>query len=433
MTPAPWRILHLELSEPLPDLEISPPWRKLLVYWQWKGTPLGCREYDVGELPRPAAAVRVDAVQAIAPALGGLLGLPGFEDRTLYRSPARRRAAGADLAALLAVEDPFRALEEELARQAARCRSAGTLSVIVCTRRRPDALAKCLDALEACRGHIDELLVVDNDPADPGTFAVVQGRPWVRYVAETRPGLSRARNAGIRAAKGDLVAFTDDDVEVRPDWALRLRCAFTGPEVAAVTGLVLPASLETDAQVVFEKGFGGFSGGFRPVAFGPDFLDDYRRQGAPVWRLGAGANMAFRRDVFQGVGLFDERLGAGAAGCSEDSEMWYRLLAAGLTCRYDPTAVVLHHHRREWSALRGQVHAYMKGHVAALLVQFARHRHWGNVRRIGLSLPAHYVKLSARTLLRRGDRRRNALLAVELGGCLSGLWEGARLGKEARE
>src|SRR5438034_287760 len=91
-----------------------------------------------------------------------------------------------------------------------------------------------------------------------------------------------------------------------------------------------------------------------------DFREFYtfagRDRGVPVWRIGCGANMAFRRAAFAKVGLFDTRLGAGASGCSEDSELWYRLLATGGVCHYEPSAVVYHYHRSDWSSLRRQAH-----------------------------------------------------------------------------
>jgi len=96
----------------------------------------------------------------------------------------------------------------------------------------------------------------------------------------------------------------------------------------------------------------------------------------PVWRIGAGANMAFSRNVFSRIGLFDERLGAGASGCSEDSEFWYRMLAAGMAIAYQPRAVVWHSHRVDRDAFGSQMKQYMRGHVAALLVQFEKHRHF---------------------------------------------------------
>lgn len=102
--------------------------------------------------------------------------------------------------------------------------------------------------------------------------------------------------------------------------------------------------------------------------------------------------MGVRARAFAEVGGFDERLGAGAAGCSEDSEFWYRLLARGWECRYTPDSVVHHHHRRDLPALERQAHEYIRGHVAALFVQFSRHRHRGNLRRALLAMPRHLLQ-----------------------------------------
>ena len=197
-------------------------------------------------------------------------------------------------------------------------------------------------------------------PAEPArswwstTRATARPRPvtaqfaGVGYVHEPRPGLSVARNAGVRASKGALIAFTDDDVEPSPNWTTEIVRAFSSAAVDAVTGLVLPARLDTPAQCYFQFKMGGFGSECVPLIFDRRFLDETKAMGAQVWRIGAGANMAFRRSVFERVGLFDERLGAGASGCSEDSELWYRLLAAGGACLFEPRAVVVHHHREQW-------------------------------------------------------------------------------------
>jgi GT2 family glycosyltransferase len=102
--------------------------------------------------------------------------------------------------------------------------------------------------------------------------------------------------------------------------------------------------------------------------------------------------MAIRRESIDRVGFFDERLGAGAAGCSEDSEYWYRLLAEGWSCAYEPAAVVFHYHRDDWMSLRRQARSYLKGHTAALLVQYSRFAHWGNLVRLFLILPLYHAK-----------------------------------------
>ena len=83
-----------------------------------------------------------------------------------------------------------------------------------------------------------------------------------------------------------------------------------------MTGLVLPSSLETHAQRFFQFYMGGFGSSFLPLRFDATFIEEQLPHGPQVWRIGAGANMAFRRSVYDRVGLFDERLGAGASGCS---------------------------------------------------------------------------------------------------------------------
>jgi GT2 family glycosyltransferase len=244
--------------------------------------------------------------------------------------------------------------------------------------------------------------------------------PDIQYVLEPRPGLSVARNTGIRHSTGDIIAFTDDDVSVHPDWITRLQQSFQDSKVMAVTGLVLPGELETEAQLIFEKGFGGFTQGYHPLTFDTQFFEEMKPQGVPVWDIGAGANMAFRRNAFELVGDFDERLGAGASGCSEDSEFWYRLLAEGWVCRYEPTAVVYHYHRSNLDRLKHQMFQYMRGHVAALLVQFARYKHWGNLRRLFITLPKYYINRFVEGL-RNGFQSLNRTLFSEVFGCFSGV------------
>jgi GT2 family glycosyltransferase len=292
--------------------------------------------------------------------------------------------------------------------------------VIVCTRGRARDLARALGALGRADPAPGEIVVVDNDPADPATRAAVEAFGGARYVAEPRPGLSVARNAGLRAASGELIAFVDDDTAVHPGWLERLLAGFETPRVLAVTGLVLPAELETRAQVVFESTMGGAGRGYRPIRFDEAFFEPQVRFGVPVWAIGAGANMAFRREAFERVGDFDERLGAGATGCSEDSELWYRVLAAGGECRYVPDSVVLHWHRRDDAALRRQAHDYLRGHVAALFVQYANHGHRGNLRRAALTMPKYLLRRAVRELA-VGPEWRTGILRAEAEGYLAGL------------
>jgi O-antigen biosynthesis protein len=233
-----------------------------------------------------------------------------------------------------------------------------SLTVAVCTRDRPDDLARCLRAIERLEPAADEVLVVDNAPANDESEQLVRGRhPRVRYVREPKAGLDNARNRALAEATSDIIAFTDDDVFVDPGWALALTTAFAAdPEVMAVTGLVTPSELETDAQVLFER-YRSFARGFAPVRVQLD-----PAHGPIGWRhgntgrFGTGASMAFRREVFARVGPFDPALGAGtAARGGDDLEILFRLLKAGWAIRYEPRAVVRHRHRRTLDELYSQM------------------------------------------------------------------------------
>ncbi|MGY1827724.1 MULTISPECIES: glycosyltransferase family 2 protein [unclassified Blastococcus] len=318
-----------------------------------------------------------------------------------------------------ALRDLFSSAAPVPAPEAPAARPTPTVSVVICTRDRPEELARCLASLPRQSHPPDEVIVVDNASTGPRTreVAVAAG---VHYVREDRPGLDIARNTGLLAARSDLIAYTDDDTELHPRWLERLVAAFEDDEeVLAVTGLVLPAELDTEAQWIFESRW-GFGRGFMRIDFGPDFYRAKRPYGCPAWEIGAGANMAFRRSVVDEVGLFDERLDVGAAGCSGDSEYWYRILAAGRTCRYEPSAVVFHHHRAGMAGLRSQIFHYMRGHVTALLVQYERTGDLGNLRRAFLSLPSYYLRRSVRRVT-RGREPGDRVFGREVSGALAGV------------
>jgi GT2 family glycosyltransferase len=296
--------------------------------------------------------------------------------------------------------------------------TAPTVSLVICTRDRPAELARCLASLPAQTRAPDQVLVVDNASRDDATRRAAM-EAGVEYVREDQPGLDIARNTGALRARGEIVAYTDDDVVLHPRWLERLAGAFDEEHVWAATGLVLPAELATEAQCVFERHW-GFGRGFARKDFGTAFYRSSRQRGCPAWEIGAGANMAFRRRVFDAVGLFDERLDVGAAGCSGDSELWYRILHRGGTCRYEPAAVVFHHHRKSFDALARQIRAYMSGHAAALLVQYECTGDRGNLRRLLLTLPRRYAGQLKRRLASGRDYT-NCLLKEEIAGCVAGV------------
>jgi GT2 family glycosyltransferase len=277
-----------------------------------------------------------------------------------------------------------------------------SISVVVCTRNRPDDLRTCLTALAACDPPPGEVIIVDNAPDGRATRDAVAAFPFCTYIAEPLKGLSNARNAGVRASRGDIIAFTDDDVVVPPDWIARLASAFADESVGCVTGYVVPADLATGAACVFEVGFGGFGCTMQRRRFEKPFLRGRFINPPEVWKIGAGANMAVRRSALARVGLFDPRLGAGATGCSEDSEFWFRLLNAGIACQYEPRIHVTHRHRHDAGALKRQLRAYARGHAMALFIQFLQDRNPKVFARYFYVLPKFFAR-STLSSLRIGD------------------------------
>jgi GT2 family glycosyltransferase len=404
MSEPAWIIANIDLAQRPQALAASG--RPHLLYFWWRGLPLGMRALTPGELPFSVAqmleaAAPMLADQALARSAEGparWAGVDGVPEGGVTLAEAERTDGLARLDVLAEAPPP----------------EAGRLSVVVCTRDRPQMLARCLASLAAQSSPPGQVVVVDNS-AEGGARATCADWPNLTYVHEARAGLSRARNAGVAACRGELTAFTDDDAEPAPDWTQEIVRAFAQPTVQAVTGLVLPAALDTPAQRAFELDLSGFTQRFYPLVFDGRFLELTRDMGPQVWRIGAGANMAFRRSVFARVGGFDTRLGAGAAGCSEDSEFWYRILAAGGTCLYEPRAVVRHHHRSDWPGLRRQFRAYMRGHVAALVAQADRYGDRGNIRRIVRQLPVYFLRTAAQAIQNLQGWRLRLLLEEVIG------------------
>lgn len=269
------------------------------------------------------------------------------------------------------------------------------VSVVVATLDRPDGLRECLKCItrQATPRRV-EVIVVDNNPRSGLTPPVVAEFPDVRLVSEPRRGLAYARNAGFLAATGTVLVTTDDDVTIPPDWLERLVAPFVRPDVMVVTGNVLPGELETDAQLHFET-YGGLGRGYRRFEVDGNWFESFRFTAVPTWQLGATANAAFRASVFAepGIGLMDEALGPGMpSGVGEDAYLIYQILKAHHTLVYEPAAYLWHEHRRTMKALRRQIYAYSKGHVAYHLTTLIRDRDLRALTRIFVDLPAWRVR-----------------------------------------
>lgn len=255
-----------------------------------------------------------------------------------------------------------------------RTAPAGDLvSVVVCTRDRAGRLAACLDRLRALTYAPLEVLVVDNAPTDSSTrdlvAAVAAEDPRFRYVHEPRPGLSRARNAGLAAARGRFLAYTDDDVAVDPGWVEGLLRGFgRAPGVGCVTGLVATAGIAGAAEEYFDARAASWSTRCEPLIWsmdGPGRDDPLFPYSPGVF--GTGASLALDRALLVELGGFDEALGAGTrTRGGEDLDVFVRVLRAGRAIAYEPAALVWHHHRADRAALLGQMYGYGTGLSAFL-------------------------------------------------------------------
>ena len=188
------------------------------------------------------------------------------------------------------------------------------IAVVVCTRDRPALLAESLAALGADLGPDDERVVVDSASVDRAAIASVARAAGFRVVRVERPGLSRARNAGLAATSAPVIAFTDDDCRVTPGWAAGVAAAFAADEsLGFLTGGV---DADRDTRL--------------PIAVGGhDAAHDLDAVADPT-ACGHGANMAFRRSALDEVGGFDEDLGAGGPlRSAEDVDIFWRLGRAG--------------------------------------------------------------------------------------------------------
>lgn len=242
------------------------------------------------------------------------------------------------------------------------------MSVVICTFDRPDSLLRAISSVLASDHQDFELVVVDNAPHTDSTrealASVADAR--VRYVPESSAGLSRARNTGMAAATGEIIAFTDDDVEVDPGWLSALADAFAaGPKVGLVTGLVPAAELDNEFQQRFDAAV-HWSTELTRRSY--DLKE--HRLAKPTFpfrtgRMGAGANFAVSRECADTVGGFDTALGAGApCGGGDDLDYFLRAIKRGWTLSYEPRALVWHHHRADGESLLKQVAAYGSGATA---------------------------------------------------------------------
>lgn len=245
------------------------------------------------------------------------------------------------------------------------------VTVAICTRDRTYDLARCLDSLNHLNYPSLDILIVDNAPSNNSTERLVcTAYQNARYICEPRPGLDWARNRAIIEARGEIIAYTDDDAVVDPNWVSALAEIFSeNAEVMAVTGLVVPYELETDAQILFER-YGGFGRGFERKWY--QMNQKSGKKAATLYgnagKFGTGANMVYRRTLFDQIGYFNPALDVGTVTSGGGNlEMFFRIIKKGYILVYEPRAAVRHNHRRSCTQLQRQIATWDTGFYSYLV------------------------------------------------------------------
>lgn len=261
--------------------------------------------------------------------------------------------------------------------------SGESLTVVIPTNR-ITTLPRTLASLASQTDDDFDVLIVDNS-ADASIVNSLTDVPGlhIRLCHEPTPGVTHARNRGITELTSDLVAWIDDDEVADPDWIKWIKRGFASPgQPDAVAGVMLPAELETPAQVDFER-YGGFNKGrpMQPVelrAGGPAVRDPFY----PLPNFGAGGNLAFRTEALRSIGGFRHPLGTPSIG-GEDTWVLALLLESGSMVLHWPPAVTWHYHRRTHAELERQFFSYAAGLTAfyAAIITTSP-KHWRRIAKL---------------------------------------------------
>jgi GT2 family glycosyltransferase len=347
---APIAVLDLELSGPLraipPNDASGLRYGGARVLVRLHGRPLGALNLEIGD----------DGVSAseCATAIWST-----FERR--INNHMRVDGLG-EIAALTANGLPTNKTPPCLRRRETMMRDGPLASVIICTRNRPQVVMRTLRSLKRLEYPRFEVLLMDGSSSTDTVDIVRADFPEIHYCHVGDVGKSGALNAGIALASGEMLAFTDDDVVVDRHWLAELVGALTTDHrVACVTGLASPLELTTQAQLWFEE-TGGFTGGYDERILDLESPERGLLLPYATERIGAGVNMAWRRDVIRRLGGFDVALDS-----AEDLAAFFDALIQGFKIVYEPAAIVYHEHRRTYEELRRQSYWHGLGLGAYLM------------------------------------------------------------------
>ena len=232
------------------------------------------------------------------------------------------------------------------------------ISIIICTRDRPEALKECLRSVVKSNLRPLEVLIVDqsdNGHAKKWISQLAQKIPLnLRYLHLDSVGHTKARNEGVKASRGNIVAFTDDDCLVNDEWLNAMASEFNNPAVNCVCGHTFPANHKDRPKEAFLSTLNHQQ---RRLVTG---------RGNPIL-IGRGNNMAFRKSDLLKLGGFNEQIGVGTKlYAGDDFDLFYRLLESGGIIVHTPNAVILHVQPDDWQSILRKKRGYSISTAAVL-------------------------------------------------------------------
>ena len=246
-----------------------------------------------------------------------------------------------------------------------------SVTVVIPTCANPEPLRRAIASVLATGYAPLQVIVVENRPPAASTRGVVEeafAGHEVLYLEEPRRGASFARNTGLAHARGEIVAFTDDDVLVEPTWIERGVAAFAkAQDTACVTGRILPLAADTRSKVLFAELTSFDKGSHVQVFRLPESRIVNPLFPYVAGHMGSGANIFIRREVAIALGGFDPVLGPGTfAVGAEDLDLFIRLAHSGRTIVYDPAVRLRHDNPDGQQELRRHAYKYGMGLTALL-------------------------------------------------------------------
>ncbi len=228
------------------------------------------------------------------------------------------------------------------------------ISICINTKNRPQQLLSCLDSINQNKYSDFEIIIIDQGQSISRDIPEILSNEKIKYFINKHISVGAAKNLAISKARGDIIAFTDDDCLVEKNWLEKINLSFKkNKDIIGLFGQVIPYSSDNNTGKICPSNF---------------TKKQKRLITKPClhWKnVGLGNNMAFGKEVFKKSGGFKKWLGPGSiAGAAEDGELTLRILSKGYKILYEPEAIVYHNRWLTKDEYRRQCLSYSCGEVA---------------------------------------------------------------------